>query len=132
MPYSQRTDGLDDLQRRLAVLPDEILDEGERIVGKAMSQIKTDTAQRVRADNPAHLPHLARRTSWISYDVRRRGRVIRGEIGANLEKLQAKLDIYYTQGTATSAPHNHWWQSLDEELPKFDRYAEEYLARLLQ
>lgn len=128
MPYSQRADGLEELRRELALLPDEILDEGERIVGKAMQNIKADAQRRVRADNPAHLPHLARS---YSYDVKRTGRLIRGEAGADMEKLQGRLDIYYTEGTATSPPHPTWSPALDEELPRFERYAEEYLARLL-
>jgi hypothetical protein len=131
MPYSQRSEGFDELRRDLALIPDKILDEGEKIVGKALSNIKKGTAQRVRADRPAHLPHLVRTSSWISYDVDRRGQVIRGEIGANMEKEQARLDLYYTYGTAHSAPHNHWWQSLDEELPHFNKYADELLERLV-
>jgi hypothetical protein len=132
MPYSQRVDGLDELRAELKLIPDRILDEGEKIVGKAMSQIKKGTAQRVRADRPAHLPHLVRTSSWISYDVDRRGQVIRGEIGADMEKEQGGLDLYYTYGTAHSAPHNHWWQSLDEEMPRFEKYADELLERLIR
>lgn len=129
MPYSQRVDGLDELRKTLAALPDEILDQGDRVVGKAFSNIKKGAQQRVRADNPAHLPHLARS---YSYDVRRQGRIIRGEGGADMEKPQGRLDVYYNQGTATSRPHPVWSQALDEELPRFDKYAEDYLAELLQ
>lgn len=128
MPYSQRVEGLDELRRELALLPDKILDEGERIVGKGMSNIKKGSQQRVRAANPAHLPHLARS---YSYDVKRTGRVIRGEAGADMEKPQGRLDIYYQSGTATSVAHPTWSLAFDEELPKFERYAEEYLARLI-
>ena len=129
MPYSQHTDGLGELQRELGLLPDEILDRGERIVGKAMSNIKSGAVRRVREDRPAHLPHMARS---YSYDVTRNGRVITGEAGADTTKLQGGLDVYYTYGTDHSAPHDHWWASFDEELPRFDRYAEDYLAELVE
>jgi hypothetical protein len=129
MPYSQRIEGLDELRAELRLIPDRLLDEGERIVGKALSNIKSGAVQRVRADRPAHLPHMARS---YSYDVDRRGHVIRGEAGADMEKLQGRLDIYYTYGTATSAPHNHWWASLDEELPRFMKYADDLLDRLVR
>lgn len=128
MPYSQRAEGLDEFQQELRLLPDEILDQGERIVGKGMNNVKKGSADRVRRDRPAHLPHLARS---YSYDVRRQGNVIRGEAGADMEKPQGRLDIYYQSGTATSAPHPTWSLAFDEELPKFEKYAEEYLAKLV-
>lgn len=128
MPYSQRVEGLAEFQRELKALPDEIIEQGKRIVGKGMSNIKKGSADRVRRANPVHLPHLARS---YSYDVRRQGTVIRGEGGADMEKLQGELDIYYQSGTATSAPHPTWSLAFDEEQPRFDRYAEEYLAKLV-
>jgi hypothetical protein len=129
MPYSQRSEGLDELRRELALIPDRILDEGERIVGKGMSNIKKDAQRRVRTERLAHLPHLPRS---FSYDVTRRGQVIRGEAGADMEKLQGKLDIYLETGTATSPPHPHWGPAFDAELPNFNRYADELLERLIQ
>lgn len=129
MPYSQHVDGLDEFRKTLAALPDEILDQGERIVGKAMSNIKKDAQARVRAGHYAHLPHVARS---FDYDVTRNGRIIRGEGGANRDRLQGELDIYLEMGTATSSPHPHWSPAFDAELPRFDKYAEDYLAELLQ
>lgn len=128
MPYSQRTEGLAELRRELASIPDRIPDEGEKIVGKGLSNIKKGAQQRVRVERWAHLPHLARS---FSYDVTRPGRLIRGEAGADMEKLQGKLDIYINNGTATKAPSNHWGRALDAELPNFYRYADELLKRLV-
>lgn len=129
MPYSQRTQGLEELRRELRLIPDKINDEGERIVGKGMSNIKKGAAQRVRAENWAHLPHLTRS---FSYDVTRREDRIRGEAGADMEKPQGKLDVYVENGTAHTPANAHWSRSFDAELPNFERYAEEFLARLLR
>lgn len=129
MPYSQDTAGLDELRRGLALLPDKILDEGERIVGKGMSNIKKGAQKRVRSEHWAHLPHLTRS---FSYDVTRRGLIIRGEAGADMEKPQGKLDVYVENGTANTPANAHWTRSFNAELPNFERYAEEFLARLLR
>lgn len=129
MPYTQRSDGLDQLRRDLAALPDRIVVEGEQIVSKGMLNIKKGAQQRVRVQRWAHLPHLARS---FGYDVTRRGRVIRGEAGADMDKLQGKLDIYIENGTANTPASAHWTRAFDAELPNFDRYAEEYLARLVR
>lgn len=129
MPYSQRTDGLEELGRELRLIPDKINDEGERIVGKGMLNIKKGAQQRVRAQNWAHLPHLPRS---FSYDVTRRGDRIRGEGGADMDKPQGKLDIYIENGTANTPASAHWTRAFDAELPNFERYAEEFLARLLR
>lgn len=129
MPYSQRVDGLDELRRELALVPDRILDEGEKIVGKAMSNIKKDAQRRVRTERLAHLPHLPRS---FTYDVVRKGNVIRGEIGAERDRLQGGLDVYLELGTATSPPHPHWAPATDAELPNFNHYADDLLERLFR
>lgn len=128
MPYSQRIDGLDELRRELAAVPDEILTEGEKIVGKGLFNIKKGAQQKVRAHRWAHLPWLARS---FSYDVTRTGTTITGEAGADMEKLQGKLDIYIENGTAHTPASAHWTRSLNEELPNFERYADDLLAKLL-
>jgi hypothetical protein len=128
MPYSQNASGLDQLRRDLKALPDRILDEGERIVGKGMSNIKKGAIQRVRVERWAHLPHLPRA---FDYEVKRTGGVIRGEAGADMAKLQGRLDVYVEHGTATNPANRHWSRSLDAELPLFERYAEEFLERLI-
>jgi hypothetical protein len=129
MPYSQDVSGLDELRRELAVIPDRILDDGEKIVGKAMSNIKKGAIQRVRVQRWAHLPHLPRA---FSYDVKRTGRVIRGEAGADTEKLQGGLDIYVENGTTHTPANAHWTRSFDAELPNFERYCDELLDRLIR
>lgn len=127
MGYRQRETGLNEMRRELAAIPDKILDQGEKIVGRGMLNIKKGAQQRVRVQRWAHLPHLARS---FSYDVTRRGRVIRGEGGADMDKLQGKLDIYIENGTANTPASAHWTRAFDEELPKFNRYAAEFLAGL--
>jgi hypothetical protein len=128
MSYSQRIEGLDQLRRELGLIPDKILDDAEKTVGKGMSNIKKGAQEKVRVHRWAHLPHLARS---FSYDVTRTGYVITGEAGADMEKLQGKLDIYIENGTAHAPANAHWTRSFNEELPNFERYAEDLLAKLL-
>lgn len=130
MPYTQRVEGLDELRRELAELPDEIVREGKQIVSKGMLNIKKGAQQKVRVKRWAHLPHLARSFSY-EVDTLQRGQVIRGRAGADMEKLQGKLDIYIENGTAHTPASAHWTRSFNEELPQFDKYAEDLLAKLL-
>lgn len=129
MGYRQDTSGLDELRRELRVIPDRIVDEGERIVGKGMYQIKKDAQRRVRVERWAHLPHLA---GSFGYDIDRTGPVITGTAGADMEKLQGKLDIYIENGTAHTPASAHWTRSLDAEMPNFERYCDDLLAGLLR
>lgn len=128
MPYSQHVEGLDELRRELARIPDRIVDEGQQIVSKGMLNIKKGAQERVRVERWAHLPHLARS---FGYDVDRTGYVITGTGGADMEKLQGRLDIYVENGTAHTPANAHWTRAFNEELPNFERYAEDLLARLL-
>lgn len=128
MPYSQRIEGLDDLRRELGLVPDRIVDEGEKIVKKGMLNIKKGAQRKVRVERWAHLPHLARS---FGYDVVRTGYVITGTGGADMEKLQGKLDIYVENGTAHTPANAHWTRAFNEELPNFDRYARELFEGLL-
>lgn len=129
MAFSMKASGFDQLQQDLKLIPDKILDEGEKIVGKGMRNIQVDARKRVRVEHLAHLPHLPRS---FTYDVTRRGYVIRGEAGAELTRLQGGLDIYLELGTATSPPHPHWAPALEAELPNFQRYAEDLLDGLIR
>jgi hypothetical protein len=128
MAYTQRAEGLDQLRRDLALIPDEILTEGEKIVGKGMLNIKKDAQRRRRDQHIAHAPHVPRS---YSYDVTRRGQVIRGEGGADIAKLQGGIDVYLEFGTPTSAAHPVWGPALDAELPNFYRYADDLLEQLV-
>ena len=129
MPYSQNASGLDDLRRELALIPDRIVDEGEKIMSKGLLNIKKGAQDRVRAQRWAHLPHLARS---FGYDIDRTGYVITGVAGADMEKLQGKLDIYVENGTAHTPASAHWTRSFDAELPNFNRYADDLLERLIR
>jgi hypothetical protein len=128
MPYKQ-TGGLEGLQAELAKLPDEIIAEGKKIVSKGMLNIKRGAQAKVRVEQWAHLPHLPRSFSY-GVDELAKG-VVRGQGGADMEKLQGKLDIYVENGTAHTPANAHWTRSFDEELPNFERYAEDYLHRLV-
>jgi hypothetical protein len=128
MPYSWRVEGLDQLRRELGLIPDRIVDEAEQIVSKGMLNIKKGAQQRVRVERWAHLPHLARS---FGYDVDRTGYAIRGVGGADTEKLQGGLDIYVENGTAHTPANAHWTRAFNAELPNFERYAEDLLAKLL-
>jgi hypothetical protein len=48
-----------------------------------------------------------------------------------MEKLQGKLDIYVENGTAHTPANAHWTRAFNEELPNFEQYAEDLLAKLL-
>jgi hypothetical protein len=128
MPYSWRAEGLDKLRRELELIPDRVVDEAEQIVSKGMLNIKKGAQQKVRVERWTHLPHLARS---LGYDIDRTGYVITGTGGADMEKLQGRLDIYVENGTAHTPANAHWTRSFNEELPNFERYAEDLLAKLL-
>lgn len=129
MPYFQHVEGLDDLRREFELIPDRIVDEAEKIVSKGMLNIKKGAQQKVRVKRWAHLPHLARS---FGYDIDRAGYVITGTGGADMEKLQGKLDIYIENGTSHTPASAHWTRSFNEELPNFEKYAEDLLEKLLQ
>lgn len=129
MGYSQDTSGLDELRAELKVIPDRIVDEGEKIVSKGMLNIKQGAQKKVRVERWAHLPHLARS---FGYDIDRAGPVITGTGGADMDKLQGKLDIYIENGTAHTPASAHWTRSLNEEMPNFERYCDDLLDRLLR
>jgi len=131
MGYSQDVSGLEELRRELAEIPKEIVDEGKRIVGKGMLNIKKGAQERVRVEQWAHLPHLARSFSY-DVDTVRGGTLIRGVAGADMEKMQGKLDIYVENGTAHTPANAHWTRSFDAELPNFERYCDELLDRLIR
>jgi hypothetical protein len=130
MAYRQDTTGLDELRRELAAIPDEILKEAKAIVGKGMLNIKRGAQANVRVQRWAHLPHLARSFGY-DVDTLQGGRVIRGVGGADMDKLQGKLDIYVENGTAHTPASAHWTRAFDAELPNFDRYCDELFDKVL-
>jgi hypothetical protein len=99
-----------------------------KTTGMAMNNIKKDVVK--RWSGLPHLPHLPRA---ISYDVRTRGSVVTGEVGADHEKPQGKLAWIPEYGTPTSAPHPAFRPAADKEVPVWmgflDRIAAESLGK---
>jgi Bacteriophage HK97-gp10, putative tail-component len=98
----------------------DITDEVAKVTGKACNNIKKDAQRRVRGY--PHLPHLARS---FTYDVDTLGSLVVGEVGAEHERLQGKLDVYIEFGTPTSAPIPHWRPAADKEIPVWVDYLDQ-------
>jgi hypothetical protein len=98
----------------------DITREVAKVTGKAMSNIKRDAQQRVRGY--PHLPHLARS---FTYDVTTKGSLVVGEVGAEHERLQGRLDVFIEFGSPSSAPIPHWRPAADKEVPVWIDYLEQ-------
>jgi hypothetical protein len=83
-----------------------------RVTGMACNQMKKDAKARVRGF--PHLKHLGRS---FTYDVTTSGSRVVGEVGAEHERLQGRLDWVAEYGTPTSAPIPHWRPAADKEVP---------------
>lgn len=105
----------------------DITKEVAKVTGKACGNIKRDAQRRVRG-NP-HLPHLARS---FTYDVKTSETTVTGEVGAEHERPQGKLDVFIENGTPTSAPIPHWAPAADKEVPVWESYLEKAAADLLE
>jgi hypothetical protein len=112
--------GFDELANDLERAGKDITREVAKVTGKACHQMKLDGQRRVRGY--PHLPHLARS---FTYDVTTRGSLVVGEVGAEHERLQGKLDVYIEFGTPTSAPIPHWRPAADKEVPVWIDYLEQ-------
>lgn len=124
---SVTTTGLDDLARAFDESAQEIVHEVEKVTGKACRNMQLDARRRVTGLK--HLPHLGRS---FTYDVSSSGATVRGEVGAEHERLQGKLDVFLEYGSPTSAPHPHWAPAADKEIPVWERYVEEAAAKVLE
>jgi hypothetical protein len=96
-----------------------------KVTGMACNQMKRDAKQRVDGRGLAHLPHLGRS---FTYDVTTRGDTVTGEVGAEHERLQGKLDVFIENGTPTSPPIPHWAPAADKEVPVWHRYLDDVAA----
>lgn len=101
----------------------DITKQVAKVTGMACNNMKKDAQRRVRGH--AHLPHLARS---YTYDVKSRGPLVVGEVGAEHERLQGKLDVYIEFGTPTSAPMPHWRPAADKEVPVWMDYLDRAAA----
>lgn len=106
---------------------DDITDKVKRTTGMAMNKMKKGAQRRVR-DNP-HLPHLARS---FTYGVTERGDVVTGEVGAEHERPQGKLDVFIENGTPTSAPIPHWAPEADAEVPVWLEHLDRITAEAVE
>lgn len=105
----------------------EIVDKVARVTGMAMNKMKKGAQKRVRG-NP-HLPHLARS---FSYDVTKKRNEVVGEVGADNEKPQGKLDVYIENGTVNSRAIPHWAPEADAEIPVWQQYLDQVAAEAIE
>jgi hypothetical protein len=99
---------------------DDINDQVAKVTGTAMNKMKKGAQRRVRGY--PHLPHLARS---FTYEVREQGNKVTGEVGAEHERLQGKLDVFIENGTVNSAPIPHWAPEADTEIPIWRDYLDQ-------
>lgn len=118
--------GLDGIAADLRKAGAEIGKKVAKVTGMACNNIKKDAQKRVRG-NP-HLPHLARS---FTYDVTTTAMAVTGEVGAEHERLQGKLDVFIENGTTTSAPIPHWRPAADKEIPVWQRFLDDAAAEAL-
>ncbi|HEX5996950.1 MAG TPA: hypothetical protein VFY84_17545 [Jiangellales bacterium] len=127
MKVTIRTTGEREVRAMLDEAARDVIPQGKKVVGQGCNNIKRDVKR--RWSGLAHLPHLPRA---IDYDVKARGSVITGEVGANRAKLQGKLAWVPEYGSPTSAPHPALAPALAAESPKFERYVGELGEKLLE
>jgi hypothetical protein len=112
--------GLDAFADDLRQAQLDIRREVAKVTGKALNLIKRDAQRRVRGY--PHLPHLPRS---FTYDVKTLTDRVVGQVGAEHERLQGKLDVFIEFGSPTSAPIPHWRPAADAEVPVWESYLEQ-------
>lgn len=112
--------GLGEWADQLDAAGKDIIPQVKKVTGQGMNNIKKGAQRRVHGY--PHLPHLARS---FTYDVTARGTLVVGEVGAEHEKPQGKLDVFIEFGTPTSAPIPHWRPEHEKELPVWIDYLEQ-------
>lgn len=115
--------GLDELAADLANARAKIMPELAKTTGMALGKIKRDAQKRV--SGYPHLPHLARS---FTYDVKILTASIDGEVGAEHERPQGKLDVFIEFGSPSSAPIPHWAPAADREVPVWIGFVEKIAA----
>jgi hypothetical protein len=104
--------GFDELAADLERAGADITKQVAKVTGMACNKMKRDAQRRVQGHS--HLPHLARS---FTYDVRTLATKVVGEVGAEHERPQGKLDVFVEFGSPTSAPIPHWRPAADKEVP---------------
>jgi hypothetical protein len=118
--------GLDGVSADLRKAAEEIGPKVAKVTGMACNNIKKGAQRRVRGY--PHLPHLARS---FTYDVTATATTVTGEVGAEHDRLQGKLDAYIEDGTPTSEPIPHWRPEADKEIPVWQKYLDDVAAEAL-
>jgi hypothetical protein len=119
-------DGLTTWAGVLAEAEAEIGTEVAKVTGMACNNMKKDAQRRVRGYR--HLPHLARS---FTYDVKKDRGKVTGEVGAEHNRPQGKLDVFIEFGTPTSAPIPHWRPAADKEIPVWMGFVDKVAAEVL-
>jgi hypothetical protein len=112
--------GFDELAADLERAGKDITKDVAKVTGKACNNIKKDV--RKRWTGLAHLPHLPRS---VNYDVRTKGSLVTGEVGADHALLQGKLAWTQEYGTPTSSPHPAFRPAADKEVPVWLDYLDQ-------
>jgi hypothetical protein len=120
------TYGLGEWAAQLQAAGKDITKQVAKTTGMACNNMKKDAKRRV--DGYAHLPHLGRS---FTYDVKTSGTTVTGQVGAEHERPQGKLDVFIEFGTPTSAPIPHWAPAADKEVPVWTKFLERIAAEAL-
>jgi hypothetical protein len=120
------THELQKLAADLAQARKGLLTQAAKVTGMACNNMKKDAQRRVAG--LTHLPHLGRS---FTYDVKTLGSKVLGEVGAEHERLQGKLDWVAEYGTPTSAPIPHWAPAADKEVPVWISFLEKAAAEAI-
>lgn len=108
---------------------DDIVPQVKKVTGMACNNMKKDAKQRVDGRGLPHLPHLGRS---FTYEVNATGNTVTGEVGAEHERLQGKLDVFIEFGTPTSGAIPHWAPAADKEVPVWMDYLDQAAVDVLE
>ena len=130
MKVTVTSTGLHELKGVLDDAGDEIIPQGERLVGKGANNIKQDAKRRISGH-----PKLPGYPHTINYDVTTKGTLIDGEIGPDLDRggqapLGGFAELEY--GTPWSAPVPHLAPALEAEAPRFEKALGDFAVKLLE
>lgn len=116
-----KTYGWKEVGRDMHTASERVVEDGKKIVGQGCNNIKKQARQIIEANTPhGYLVHYKRD---FSYEVTAHAGDIIGEVGPDANKLQGGLARIIEYGTIHSAPIPHLSPSLDDEAPRFARYA---------
>jgi hypothetical protein len=124
-----KTVGWKEIGRDMHTASERVVDDGKKIVGKGCSNIKRQAQRTIRDHSRrGYLPHYPRS---ISYEVTATGASITGTVGPDAGRLQGGLARLLEFGSINNAPIPHLIPAIDDEAPKFARYAAELAEKLL-